>query len=180
MIEIIAKEAVFHFNKKSLTDNTIPPWVVKCKGESWYVAHVTCEVPWSTKETPTNHHTQGAIKMRNVYVQITDENEAIIQSITPELKQHVKLKQERKIKIGWQNTWHAQVTPYLTHVHYENLRSVETGGCSADWWVCEIYSEDDWAQINLTLYPRVRRFMPNEWQYQDHETALKSVLVEPD
>lgn len=32
MIEITAKEATFSFNKKSLTDTTIPPWVIKCKG----------------------------------------------------------------------------------------------------------------------------------------------------
>lgn len=174
MIEITAKEAVFHFNKKSISDATIPPWILKTRGESWYVSHVTCEVPWSTKETPTNSHTQAAIKLKNVYVQITDDNEAIIQSLTKEIKQRVMDKQARKIKIGWQSTWNAQVQPYLTHVHHENLRSVESRGCSADWLVCEIYSEDDWAQINLTLYPRVRRFMPNEWQYQDHDVALKS------
>lgn len=179
MIEIAAKEATFSFNKKSLEDNSIPPWILKTRGESWYVSHVTCHMPWSTKHTPGNSHTQGAIKIKNAYIEISDSNEAVIHSLTPEIKQRLKEKQARKIKIGWQTTWNAQVNPYLEHVHCENLRHVESGGCSADWWVCEIYSEDDWTQINLTLYPRVRRFMPNEWQYQDHELALKS-MQEPD
>ena len=56
---------VFHYNKKHNEDQSIPPWVIKCKGESYYVNHLTV-LPgnrgWSTKETPDNPHTKGALK----------------------------------------------------------------------------------------------------------------------
>lgn len=76
------KELVFHFNKKSLEDPLIPAWVIKCKGETHYVKSVTANAPWSTKETPENAHTKGSIKLKHVSVTITEDQEAIIQTIS--------------------------------------------------------------------------------------------------
>jgi hypothetical protein len=41
-------------------------WVLKVKGESHYVSHVTVQpnIGFSTKETPDNPHTKGAIKLK--------------------------------------------------------------------------------------------------------------------
>jgi hypothetical protein len=41
-------------------------WTLKVKGESYYVTHVTVQpnVGFSTKETPDNPHTKGAIKFK--------------------------------------------------------------------------------------------------------------------
>jgi len=77
---ITCKEAVFHFNKQSLKDTTLPPWVVKAKGQTYYVSHVTANATWSTKETPDNAHTKGAIKFKDVNLEINDKNEAVISS----------------------------------------------------------------------------------------------------
>jgi hypothetical protein len=68
---------MFHFNKAHIQDLTIPPWVIKTKGQTFYVNHVTANVGWSTKETPDNPHTKGAIKFKNVSVLI-ENNEATI------------------------------------------------------------------------------------------------------
>lgn len=59
-------------------DATIPMWILKIKGTTYYVNHVTANVNWSTKETPDNSHTKGSIKLKNVDVIIDDHNEAII------------------------------------------------------------------------------------------------------
>ena len=72
-------ELVFHFNKKHLEDPNIPMWMIKTKGQTFYVDHVDCEVGWSTKETPDNPHTKGAIKIKNCYLSISENNEALIQ-----------------------------------------------------------------------------------------------------
>lgn len=72
-------ELVFHFNKKHLEDPDIPMWVIKAKGQTFYVDHVTCNIGWSTKETPDNPHTKGAIKIKNCYLSINESNEALIQ-----------------------------------------------------------------------------------------------------
>lgn len=57
---------MFHFNKANLQDPSIPMWVIKCKGETYYVNHVDVEpgVGFSTKETPDNPHTKGSIKFK--------------------------------------------------------------------------------------------------------------------
>jgi hypothetical protein len=58
---------VFHFNKAHNADpENIPPWVVKAKGETYYVHHMDIEpgVGFSTKETPDSHHTKAALKIK--------------------------------------------------------------------------------------------------------------------
>lgn len=59
-------DIVFHYNKKHNEDQTIPPWVVKYKGESHYVHHLETNgrVKFSTKETPDNPHTKGSLKFK--------------------------------------------------------------------------------------------------------------------
>ncbi len=75
------KEVVFHFNTGFLKDPTIPMWVIKTKGTTYYVDHVnTSGVPWSTKETPNNAATKGSLKFKNVRLQIVG-GEAIIEGI---------------------------------------------------------------------------------------------------
>lgn len=54
----------FHFNKKYLEFDFLPMWIVKAKGKTFYVNHVDCQVPWSTKEQPENASTKGAIRIK--------------------------------------------------------------------------------------------------------------------
>lgn len=76
-------EIVFHFNKKHLEDPNIPMWVVKSKGETYYVHHVDVDkgIGFSTKETPDNPHTKGSIKFKGT-LNIVIENDYIIAKIT--------------------------------------------------------------------------------------------------
>ena len=55
---------VFHFNKASLKDKSIPMWTLKSKGQTHYVHHVDSKIGFVTKETPDNEHTQGSIQFR--------------------------------------------------------------------------------------------------------------------
>lgn len=63
---------MFHFNKAHLTDPSIPMWVIKAKGQTYYVDHVDADCPWSTKETPDNSHTKGSIKFKDATLIIED------------------------------------------------------------------------------------------------------------
>jgi len=49
-------------------------WILKIKGQTYYVNHVDCNAPWSTKETPNNPATKGSLKIKNVDV-VIDEND---------------------------------------------------------------------------------------------------------
>ena len=65
---------MFHFNKKHLEDITIPMWVIKCRGDTYYVNHVDVApgVGFSTKETPEGK-TKGSIKFK-AQLNIEEEN----------------------------------------------------------------------------------------------------------
>jgi hypothetical protein len=49
-----------------LQNPEIPMWVIKHKGQTYYVNHVDVSpgVGFSTKETPDNPHTKGSIKIK--------------------------------------------------------------------------------------------------------------------
>jgi hypothetical protein len=59
-------EIIMHFNKMHLQDSSIPMWVIKTKGNTYYVEHVDIDagVGFSTKETPDNPHTKGSLKFK--------------------------------------------------------------------------------------------------------------------
>ena len=62
-----------------LTDQTIPMWTIKHKGETHYVHHIDVlpGVGFSTKETPENPHTKGSLKFRAKIKIIDDGNSKI-------------------------------------------------------------------------------------------------------
>lgn len=71
---------VFHFNKAHNQDTTIPPWIVKHKGQTYYVNHMNSKVGFSTKETPDNEHTRAAIMFRGK-LEIVEEGGQTIANI---------------------------------------------------------------------------------------------------
>jgi len=78
MNQRLCENLVFQLNKAHLSDTAIPMWSIKAKGKTFYVNHVDCNLPWSTKETPDNSHTKGSIKIRDCVLTIDSENCASI------------------------------------------------------------------------------------------------------
>lgn len=76
------KEVVFHFNKKHLEDPEIPMWILKAKGQTFYVDHVDCDKGWSTKETPDNPSTKGSLRVKKCILTI-DNGVATITNVPP-------------------------------------------------------------------------------------------------
>lgn len=75
------RNIVFHFNKMHLQDSSIPMWVIKVKGQTYYVHHLESLVGFSTKETPDNPHTKGSLKFKG-NIQIKLINNQIIATIS--------------------------------------------------------------------------------------------------
>lgn len=73
------EKVVFHFNKAHLSDSKIPMWVIKHKGETYYVNHVEFEkgIGFKTKETPDNPHTKGSILIKGK-LEITENSNELI------------------------------------------------------------------------------------------------------
>jgi len=76
------RDVIFHFNKKHLENPKIPMWVIKHKGHTYYVNHLDVDegVGFSTKETPSNPHTKGSLKIKG-RLKITSDKGLIIAKI---------------------------------------------------------------------------------------------------
>jgi hypothetical protein len=56
-------------------------WVLKTKGQTFYINHLECNIPFSTKETTDNPHTKGSIKFKNCNLIIDINKNAYITRI---------------------------------------------------------------------------------------------------
>lgn len=71
---------VFHYNKAHNTNTSIPTWIVKHKGQTYYVHHLDSKVGFSTKETPDSDHTKGSLLFKGK-LKIVEQNENIVAMI---------------------------------------------------------------------------------------------------
>lgn len=166
-IEYACKDLVFHFNKKHLEDPTIPMWVVKTHGESFYVNHVTAELPWSTKETPDNPRTKGSIKFKECLLTIDGENCATISKLS--IFDKVRLRNQR---LGISRIiFHG--TSFGAILKEEGARhspfKVIHGACSSAYTVCDLLDSKMTTYLLLKYSGRFRILMPNESQYQAYD-----------
>lgn len=71
------QRVVFHYNKAHNQDQSIPPWVIKHKGQTYYVNHLDSKVGFSTKETPDNEHTKASLMFRGKLSIVEQDGETI-------------------------------------------------------------------------------------------------------
>jgi hypothetical protein len=145
---------VFHFNKKHLEDQTIPMWIIKLKGESYYVDHVDCSVPWSTKETPENSHTKGAIKIKNCLVQIDESNCATIKTLTKtdEIRISNKEKGITRVIVSESNFGGIKLRDTLktSNIKHGPIKTIG-GACTRTMYITDIFNEADVTYLALVL-----------------------------
>jgi hypothetical protein len=186
MIEIAARELVFHFNKKFLEDPTIPMWVLKTKGKTYYVNHVDANLPWSTKETENNPHTKGSLKFKNALLTIDDNNSASLTPLTLKDVTRLKAKDFTRILITGKST----VMDYITanNIRHSPLKELK-GHCGSRFYVCDIQKSSDIMLMQLgissgnTPYSNFFRILQeNEAYYKVYEddSYLSSIDVDYD
>lgn len=170
-IELACKEAVFHFNKKHLEDPTIPMWVVKTQGETYYVEHVECNVPWSTKETPNNSHTKGSIKIKRCLIKIDEDNVASINPLT--LVDIARIKKNKSVRL---------ITHFVDDLHKFMKSSIYkhgpvkevSGGCGSEFAIVDLMDKSE-LPLLLLAWPRspgsLRVLMPNERYYDSYDRS---------
>jgi hypothetical protein len=142
-------------------------WVVKTKGKTYYVEHVECSVPWSTKETPDNSHTKGSIKVKDCLLVIDETNCANISKLT--LFDKVRLRNQQ---LGI-----TRVITYRGNELREALKNHKTkhgpvrsigGACSTTFYITDIYKEQDFTVLSLVV-TGLRKLMPNEPYYKIYD-----------
>lgn len=173
-IEIVCRELVFHFNKKHLEDPTIPMWVVKTKGESYYVNHVDCMVNWSTKETPNNSHTKGSIKIKNCLLAIDEENCASITTATA--SDILRIKKKNSIRLI--TSYGQRLKQALGTIRHAPVKRF-FGSCGSEFYMVDLFNKDDYPMLLLAWPGRpgeIRVLMPNEDYYQLYDRSTQNSI----
>ena len=173
--ELACKEAVFHFNKKHLEDPTIPMWVIKAKGESYYVNHVECNVPWSTKETPNNSHTKGSIKVKRCLLVIDDDNTAYLTPLTAEDEQRLK-KPEKIVRVITSSGRALREAVKQVDRHGE-IKTVG-GACSTTFYMTDLFSDEAFVMLKMIMGNDLRELKPNEDYYKMYDSTGDSDIDE--
>ena len=158
---------MFHFNKKHLEDETIPMWVIKTHGESFYVNHVTSELKWSTKETPDNERTKGSIKFKECLLTIDPDNNATISSLS--IFDKVRLRNQ---KLGITRIMFSSFAfeKHLTEnkIKHSPFKRVH-GACSTAYTVCDLLNPKQLMFLQIQFPGQFRVLMPNEAQYKAYD-----------
>lgn len=168
IVEYACKDLVFHFNRKHLEDETIPMWSIKTHGETFYVAHVSAEIPWSTKETPDNSHTKGSIKFHECLLVIDENNEAHIKVLTDvdRIRIHNQKRGITRIMFLYGSPMHKALSRNeFRHSPFKNIR----GACSTAYIVCDLLKKEEVTMAGLKYTRDWRVLKPNEGYYQAYD-----------
>jgi hypothetical protein len=143
-------------------------WVLKTHGESFYVHHVTCELPWSTKETPDNPSTKGSIKVKNCLLQIDNENCATIKELT--LHDEVRLKNAAKgikrVIVRYEHIAKLKEKIQQFKIKHGPIKSIG-GACSSTFYMTDIMNLKEFTMLALAMSDTTfRELMPNEGYYK--------------
>ncbi len=160
---------VFHFNKKHLEDQTIPMWVLKTQGKTYYVNHVECNIPWSTKETPDNPSTKGSIKVKDCLL-VIDDNGAILSKLTQhdKIRLHNEAKGITRIVCGWNSKKDLEAAIKQSNIKHGPFKQVG-GGCGSQYFVTDIYDKAELAFLTISAEDKFRILMPNEALYKAYD-----------
>jgi hypothetical protein len=171
MIEIAAKDVVFHFNKGHLTDPTIPMWVAKCRGKTYYINHMECDMPWSTKETPDNPSTKGSFKFKDCLLTIDDENSASLRALTDHDKSRLRNAAKGITRVI--TKWGSQLQDTLKNMQIKHGPIKTIGGaCTTTFYVTDILDKAELTMLTLAMPVGFRELMPNESYYRRYDEAV--------
>jgi hypothetical protein len=142
-------------------------WVLKFHGETYYVNHVDCQVPWSTKETPDNTHTKGSIKIKDVLITFDDKNCATISKLT--LIDKIRLRNQKlgitRIIFSWGSKMHTALAGNeFKHSPFKNVE----GGCGTSFIICDLLKKEE-ATLAGLKYSDWRILKSNEGYYQAYD-----------
>jgi hypothetical protein len=142
-------------------------WVVKAHGVTFYVNHVTADIPWSTKETPGNEKTKGSIKFKKCKLTIDPDNNATISrlGITDAWLKH-PTRRAARILFGYGGAVHkALITNEYQHSKFKDVQ----GSCGSSWVICDILDEHELTVFALRHAGKFRILAPNEAYYRDYD-----------
>jgi len=148
-------------------------WVLKTMGESFYVDHVDCQIPWSTKETSDNPHTKGSIKVKDALLQIDDDNCATISKLNFVDKirlRNQKLGITRIIVKEGADYWKFKDALKNFKIKHGPIKGIG-GACTSTFYMTDILEKSQFTMLGLAMSncPSFRILMPNEGYYKYYD-----------
>lgn len=167
-IEYSCKDVVFHFNKKHLEDPSVPMWCIKSHGVTFYVNHVSAEIPWSTKETPDNPSTKGSIKFKDCKLSIDRDNNATLSKlgILDRRLPHPYI--ANRIITTVNSVFHQALK--AGEFQHSKIKFV-SGGCGSSFLICDLFDKNEALMAALKYAGKFRLLTPNEKYYFDYDTV---------
>lgn len=159
---------VFHFNKKHLEDQTIPMWVVKAKGKTYYVNHFTSTIPFSTKETPDNSHTKGSIKIKECLLTIDSDNNATASILHLHDKMRLRNQELGITRIIFSGNFDKIIKEEnIKHSPFKTMH----GSCGTRHIVCDLLDEKQlmWLSLKYDTKKLFRVLQSNEEYYRAYD-----------
>ena len=168
-IEYACKDLVFHFNKKHLEDETIPMWVIKTHGESFYVNHVTSELNWTTKETPDNERTKGSIKFKECLLLIDTDNNATISTLS--MFDKIRLRNQKlgitRVRFN-SHAFEKHIVDPANKIKHSPFKRIH-GGCGTAFTICDLLDKKQLLFLQMLFPKDFRILMPNEEHYKAYD-----------
>lgn len=162
---------MFHFNKKHLEDQTVPMWVLKTHGVTFYVNHIDANIPFSTKETPDNNHTKGSLKFKDCKLTIHDDNTVTLDKLG--LLDHNLPHPKESTRIIARDSGAFHMALIADEYKHSKFKFVE-GACSTEFMICDLLDKDEMLMAMLKYPGQFRLLSPNERYYiaYDHDASI--------
>ena len=145
-------------------------WVVKAHGVTFYVNHVTADMPWSTKETPGNEKTKGSIKFKKCKLSIdTEDNTATISrlGIADAWLKHPERRAGR-ILFSYGGRMHRALSEgEFEHSKFKNVE----GSCGSSFIICDLLDERELTFAGIKYTGAFRILAANEHYYQAYDSG---------
>ena len=143
-------------------------WVVKAHGVTFYVDHVTAEIPWSTKETPDNPSTKGSIKFKRCKLTIDEDNCAVLSKLGILDSKLPRPRLIHRVLVYYGSAFHkALKADEFKHTEFKNV----SGGCGTSWVVCDLLDEQELTFAGIKYANDFRILSPNERYYVEYDNA---------
>lgn len=139
-------------------------WIIKAKGESYYVEHVDCKIGWSTKETPDNSHTKGSIKIKHCLLVIADDNCAYISELTEHDKIRLRNRERGITRII--TKWGGKLRDVLKggDIKHGPIKTIG-GGCGATFSMVDILKQEHVSYLLLMMADTDARILKENEAY---------------
>ena len=150
-------------------------WVLKSHGVTFYVNHVTANIPWTTKETPDNEHTKGSLKFKDCKLSIDRNNNATLSKLGFRDRKLPHPYIANRILTGNNGTFHQALKN--GEFQHSEIKYV-SGGCGSSFIICDLLDKNEALIAALKYAGQFRLLAPNEKYYFDYDTT--DIIFEQD